>query len=818
MNNKLRLLVLSGILCFAAPAHSAPALTILPESVRLTGPEAWQQLLAEASLDGYQQDWTDRVEWSSSDHGIATVSETGLVRPVTDGSAVITAKAEGRSGEVSVIVQGTAKPFAWSFRNHVIPVLTKMGCNQGACHGALAGKNGFKLTLRGYDPPADHWALTRESVARRVTLADPASSLMLLKPTAAVPHGGGKRFDPDSLEYRVIAEWIAAGAPAPRPDAPDVIGLDVYPRAATLEPGATQRVVVNARYSDGRVADVSRWAKYATTDEAIASVDDTGMVTMTGLGEVAITVWYSSRVRDSRLTVPFPNEISEDDFRGFPRNNFVDDFALAKLKKLRIAPSRPATDSEFIRRAFLDATGTLPSAEEVEQFLDDTSAGKRTRLIDSLLERDEFVDYWAYKWSDLFLVSSENLDKTAMWDFYNWIRDAVKTNKPWDDFAREILASSGSTRRHPALNYFVIHQETAELAENVTQAFMGQRLMCARCHNHPLEKWTQTQYYRFANLFARIAIKDGREPGDSIVFAKSSGDIPHPRLLRPLPPTPLDGEPLPLDSPEDRRLHLTRWLTSSENPYFARNLVSRVWANFFARGLVFPEDDLRATNPSSNEELFGALVKDFVDHDFDVKQLIRTIMNSGTYQLSSEPNATNETDNKYYSKYIVKRLSAEVILDAYSQITGVPSEFEGYPRGMRALELPDVEVNSQFLDSFGRPDRLVCDVKERSSDPSVAQALHVINGDTLNGKLRSPGGNINSLLKLGLSDSRILQHIFLSAFSRYPTESERESILAALRESRQEQGPIDARQQARREALQDMLWALLTKKEFLFNH
>ena len=368
------------------------------------------------------------------------------------------------------------------------------------------------------------------------------------------------------------------------------------------------------------------------------------------------------------------------------------------------------------------------------------------------------------------------------------------------------------------MNYFVIHQETAELAENVTQAFMGQRLMCARCHNHPLEKWTQTQYYRFANLFARIAIKDGRELGDSIVFAKSSGDIPHPRLLRPLPPTPLDGEPLPLDSPENRRLHLARWLTSSENPYFARNLVSRVWANFFARGLVFPEDDLRATNPASNEELFSALVKDFVDHDFNVKHLIRTIMNSGTYQLASEPNATNQTDSKYYSKYIVKRLSAEVILDAYSRITGVPSEFEGYPRGMRALELPDVEVNSQFLDSFGRPDRLVCDVKERSSDPSVAQALHVINGDTLNNKLRNQGSNINLFLKLGLSDSRILEHVFLSAFSRYPTESERESILAALRESRQEQGPVEARRQARREALQDMLWALLTKKEFLFNH
>jgi hypothetical protein len=803
---------------FLSFAAFAQDFAILPNSVELTGPEARHQLLAEATVDGRQEDWTRAGQWSSSNPKIATVDQTGLVTPLSDGQVTITAKAQGRSASASVRVKNARAAFTWSFRNDVIPVLTKMGCNSGACHGALAGKNGFKLTLRGYDPEVDYDTLTRQSIGRRIALAEPAQSLVLLKPTMVIPHGGGRRFDTNSLEYRVISEWIAAGTPRPSDNDPQITGLEVYPKTATLKPNAEQQILVRAKYSDGQIRDVTRWVKFSSSDEGVATVDDFGRVKMNGSGEAAVTLYYQSRVLYSRLSVPFPNQVDPAVYTKFQRNNFIDDFVLAKLKALNIAPSSPASDHPFIHRAYVDAAGILPTAEDVENFLADKSPDKRKKLIDALLEREEFVDYWAYKWSDLLLVSSRRLRSNAMWAFYNWIRESVKENKPWNKFAGEIFTSSGNTRQLGALNYFVLHKDPIDLTENVTQAFLGQRITCARCHNHPLEKWTQKQYYQMANLFARVGLKNGAEPGDMVVFAKASGDINHPRLLRPLPPAPLDGVPLPLDSPADRRAHFAKWLTGPENTNFARSLVNRVWANFMGRGLVDPVDDVRATNPASNEELFEALSKDFVSSGFDVKRLIRTIMNSGVYQLSSESNATNQNDNKYYSRYIIKRLPAEVLLDAMSQVTGVPARFPGYPAGTRALQLPDTQVKSEFLAAFGRPNRVICDAGERSSQPSISQALHVINGDTLNKKLSAPDGYAALAVKLGLSDSRILDHLFLSAYSRYPTEAEKQPMLEALKKARATTGSPEAQRDAHRQALEDMMWAMLTSKDFLFNY
>jgi hypothetical protein len=408
----------------------------------------------------------------------------------------------------------------------------------------------------------------------------------------------------------------------------------------------------------------------------------------------------------------------------------------------------------------------------------------------------------------LLLVSSKNLNTTTMWAFYNWIRDSVKQNKPWDQFAKEIFLSSGSTRQNGALNYFVLHKDPILLAENATQAFLGQRITCARCHNHPLEKWTQTQYYQMANLFARVGVKNGTSAGENIVFAKASGDVLHPRLARPLPPTPLDGQSISIDSTQDRRIVFAEWLTSPKNAMFSRTIVNRVWANFMGRGLVDPVDDLRATNPASNEELFAALTKDFVEHGYDVRRLIRTIMNSSAYQLSSEANATNQSDNIYYSKHIIRRLSAEVILDAMSQVTGAPTAFAGYPAGTRAMQLPDTQVKSEFLTSFGRPVRNICDAAERSSDPTIAQALAVINGDTLNKKLSAADGTIALLIKVRMSDRRILEFVTLAAFSRYPTPQEKDMLGAVEK----------ARGEGHRQAVEDMVWAMLTSKEFLFQH
>ena len=802
----------------AASALSAASLSVLPGSIQLTGPEARHQLLAEATADGRQADWTRSATWTSSNPQVAKVDAGGLVTPLADGDAIITATGNGQAATTKVRVKNAKAAFTWSFRNDVIPVLTKMGCNQGACHGALAGKNGFKLTLRGYDPDVDYTTLTRQSAGRRISLSEPADSLVLLKPTAAVPHGGGKRFSTDSLEYRVLAEWIAAGTPPPAETDVQITGLEVFPATAILKPEATQQLVVRATYSDGTARDVTRWVKFASSDEGVATVDDSGLAKMTGRGEAAITLWYSSKVLYSRLTVPFDNEIAPEIYTKSPRNNYIDDLVLTKLKALNLAPSAPASDSVFIRRAYLDAAGILPTVEEVEQFLADSSPDKRRKLIDSLAERPEFVDFWAYKWSDLLLVNSRRLGPKATRAYYNWIRESVEKNQPWDAFARELFTSSGNTKQMGGLNYFVLHKDTIDLAENVTLAFLGQKLTCARCHNHPLEKWTQKQYYQFANLFSRIGFKNGAEPGDTVVFSKLSGDINHPRLMRPLAPTPLDGPPMALDSAEDRRVHFAKWLTGKDNPYFARAIVNRVWGNFMGRGLTDPVDDVRASNPASNEELFSAVTKDFVANGYDIKRLIRQIMNSAAYQRSSEANATNQSDGKYYSKYVVKRLPGEVILDAMSQVTGVPTSFSGFPAGLRALQLPDVQVQNQFLASFGRPARLICDAAERSSEPSITQALHVINGDTLNKKLSDPNGFASLALKLGLGDARILEHLFLAAYSRYPSESEKQSLSAALAKSRETTGSPEAQRDARQKTLEDMMWALLTSKEFLFNY
>jgi hypothetical protein len=806
-----------GLLLLCASVY-AGSLKVLPDSAILRGGEARHQFIAESSTGDRQQDMTASAHWVSSNPAVAKVDAAGMVTPVSDGDATITAEAAGDKSSARVHVVSNKDPYIWTFKNDVLPVMTKVGCNQGACHGALSGKGGFKLTLRGYDPDADYDTLTRQSLGRRVLLSDPSHSLMLLKPTMAIGHGGGQRFKTDSQEYRIISQWIAAGAPAPKETDPTVVSLEVFPAKATLRINDRQQLVVRAKYTDGDVRDVTRWVKFSSSEEAIASVDDLGHVKMNGPGEAAITLWYQSRVSYARLGVPFDNKVDPAVYSQFDRHNYIDDFVVDKLKALNIAPSKPADDATFLRRAYLDAAGILPTSEEVETFLADKSPGKRGKLIDRLLERDEYVDYWSYKWSDLLLVSSRKLAPNAMWSFYNWIRASVKNDKPWNTMVNEIFTGTGDTLQNGALNYFVIHKDPIDLTENATLAFMGQRLTCARCHNHPLEKWTQKQYFQMANIFSRVGLKSGNQAGDMVVFSKVSGDIDHPRLLKPLAPTPLDGRPMALDSPEDRRLPFAKWLTSPDNHMFARAMVNRVWANFMGRGLVDPVDDVRATNPASNEDLFAAVSKDFVDHGYDIKRLIRTIMNSETYQLSAEANATNQNDNKYYSKYIVKRLPAEVLLDAMSQVTQVPTRFDNYPGNIRAQQLPDVRVKSEFLTSFGRPARITCDAAERSQAPSIAQALHVINGDTLNKKLSSPDGFPALAVKLGMSDSRLLETVFLSAYSRYPSETEKQTMVDLLQKARVTSGPVALQTDARRKAVEDMMWAMLSSKEFLFNY
>jgi hypothetical protein len=699
----------------------------------------------------------------------------------------------------------------WSFRNHVIPVMTRLGCNSGACHGSSAGKGGFKLTLRGYDPEVDYNTLTRQSLGRRTNKLEPARSLLLLKPTMTIGHGGGKRLEVGSLEYKVVSEWIAAGMAAPGEADPSITRLEVAPKEITLGSGEEAQVRVKAIYSDGQAEDVTRWAKYAAADGSVATVDDEGRVKIQGSGETAVTIWYQSRVAFARFASPYPAKIAPEIFARSKRSNFIDDLVLKKLQTLRIAPSEEATDHEFVRRAYLDACGILPTAQEIESFLADTSADKRARLIDALLEREEFVDYWTNRWADVFLVSSSKLSSNAMWSFHGWIRNSVKSNKPWDRMAREVVTASGNTLENGAANYFVIHKEPTDLSENFSMAFLGMSITCARCHNHPMEKWTQKQYYQMANLFGRVGMKNGTRPGDVEVYTKPSGEVNHPRLNRPLDPAPLDGASIAMDAPRDRREYLAEWLTSSKNPYFTRALVNRVWKNFMGRGLVEAVDDLRATNPPSNEELMQALCDETARHNFDVKHLIRTIMNSAAYQRSSKANELNRQDEKYYSRYIVRRLTAEAMLDAISQVTGAPTAFPNYPAGMRAMQLPDARINSYFLKAFGKPERATTCECERSSEPTVTQALHIINGDTINQKLRAPGGVVDNFVRLGFSDEAIINHVYLSALSRRPSPGEMKDLQAVLKES-------DGSKDSRRHAIEDAVWSVLTSREFLFNH
>lgn len=820
------MLLLCPLLITVCPAAAAD-LKIVPPAVPLQGLQAYQRLLVLAEEKGkVVGDVTAQAVLASSNPAVAQVEKDGTVRAVGDGVAIVTAVQDGRKAAVKVTVTGTKEPFAWSFRNHVIPVLTKLGCNSGACHGALAGKGGLKLSLRGYAPADDHFVLTRQADGRRVNRLEPAQSLFLRKPTTAVEHGGGLKLEVGSPEYQVLSEWIAAGAPGPDEKDVRIERLEVFPRAAVLQPKDQLQMVVRAWYSDGSAQDVTRWARFSSTEDLVAGVAGSGKVTVSGNGEAAITVLYSNLVGLSQITSPLPNKLEPAIFAKEKRHNFIDEQILQKLQRLNIPPSPTCTDQEFIRRAYLDAAGILPTPEEVQKFLAEPAPNRREKLIDALLQRPEFVDYWAYKWSDVLLVSSRRLQEPAMWAFYQYIRQSVADNKPWDQFAREILTASGSNLQNGAANYYVLHTDVVDLTETTAVTFLGMSVTCCRCHNHPMEKWTQDQYWSLANLFSRVARKNGDQPGELLVQSQPTGEVLHLRRGVAMPPAPLDGQSLPLESSQDRRQYFADWLTAKDNPYFARALVNRVWRNFLGRGLVEAEDDLRQTNPASNEELLQALAQDFIQHNYDVKHLIRIIMNSAAYQRSAQPLPGNASDDRFYSRYLVRRLAAEVVLDAYSQVTGVPTLFhqvqvgasggirntDAYPPGTRALQLPDSLVVSQFLDSFGRPERTQSCSCERQQESSVSQALHLNNGKTLNDKLRAKECRIEQWVKEKISAEEAVQRLFHLALARQPRLEERQQLLRLINEAGRDP------QLTRREVLEDLFWAVLTGREFLFNH
>ncbi len=814
-------LVALSVLLATCLGMAATNLVILPSNVTLSGPEARQRVIVERVLDKqFIGQMTNGIEFTSSDPNIVRI-ENGTLLPVKNGTAAIKVKAGKLSASAPVTVTGMGQAFDWSFRNHIQPVLAKNGCSSGACHGAAAGQNGFKLSLRGYDDEGDFLALTHGALGRRIVPSDPGRSLLLLKPTGAVPHKGGKRFEVESLDYRIIAQWIAAGAPAPNAKDPRITRIEVLPRRTVLSPDAIQQLSVRAFFDDGHTEDVTRWAKYTSANETVAQIDEHGQVKVVGFGEGAITAWYLSRIDIASVAVPFTNVISPKIFGAAKRRNFIDDLILEKLKSLNLPPSRRSSDEEFIRRAFLDTAGILPNAEETRVFLADKSAAKRDRLIESLLRRPEFVDYWTYKWSDLLLVSSKQLKPAAMWSYYNWIRLNVAANTPWDEFARKVITAQGSTLENGAANFYVLHDDPRNMAETVSQTFLGMSINCAKCHNHPLEKWTNTQYYQMANLFARVHTKNGTGDGDNIIFVSNTGDLVQPLTGKPQTPAPLDGKPLDIESPADRRAHLADWLVVRDNSYFTRSIVNRVWANFMSVGLVESVDDMRVTNPASNEKLLSALAEFLADQKFDLKQLMRAILQSEAYQRASESLPENAADSRFYSRHYPRRLMAEVLHDAIAGVTEVATQFavdrrnanggigEQYPFGLRALQLPDTQTDSYFLRTFGRPDREKTCECERTLEPTVTQVLQIANGDIINKKVESKSSQVAKVLAEKTPDDKIVENLYLSALSRYPQEAEKAKLLKVIAATPEPE---------RRQAIEDLYWAVLSSKEFLFNH
>ena len=716
------------------------------------------------------------------------------------------------------------------FKNEVVPVFSKLGCNSGACHGAVAGKGGLRLSLHGYDPLSDFFNVARQARGRRIEPAAPERSLLLTKPTGIVPHKGGVRFEVDSPEYQLLKSWIESGAPPPRPDEISVQRIAVMPAANVVSQGQQFPVSVTAHFDDGTTRDVTRWARFSSTDESLARVDQEGNISVIGYGEGAITAWYSSKLAVARVTSPYDNEISSEvakkTFRS-KQDNFIDRLILNQLERLNILPSPLAEDEVFLRRAYLDTIGTLPTPQEVLEFTAQSSQHRKERLVNSLLERSEFVDYWTYQWSDLLLINGTKLRPKAVKAFYDWVRSRVEKNTPWDEFVREIITARGSSIENGATNFYALHQDPENMAENASQAFLGLSIGCAKCHNHPLEKWTNDQYYAFANLFSRVRAKgwggDTRN-GDGVrtLFLADAGELIQPIRGRPQPPTPLDGQAIPFDYQGDRRVPLAKWLTAPENPYFARAISNRIWARFFGVGLVESVDDMRITNPASNEKLLDAASKFLIERNYDLKQLMKQILLSNAYARSSTPLPENKVETRFYSRYYPRRLMAEVLLDAVSQVTDVPTKFnrigfpgadsqktDFYPEGTRAIQLYDSAVVSYFLKSFGRNQREITCECQRSDEPSMVQVLHISNGDTINQKLESKNNWLTELLENVDCDVDAIELAFIRVLSRHPQKAETDGILQSF-------GDYEPSQ--RRLLFEDLLWGLMSSREFLFNH
>jgi hypothetical protein len=793
------------------------SLAVFPDRFTLRGGDDARQLLVTATLaDGRLHDLSSDAAYEIADAAIVSVTPNGRVRPLADGTTTITVRHAGHSVAIPVEVTQFGESLPINFPNQVVPIFTKLGCNAGGCHGKQTGQNGFKLSLLGFDPEADYASLVKESRGRRLFQSAPEQSLLLRKPTGTIAHGGGRKLEPGSDEYAVVRGWIAAGAPYGRPADPVVTRIDVVPAQRTLSRQNRQQLVVLAQYSDGRVEDVTRRAQYESNDFGISTVDASGVVRTLGLsGQAGIMTRYQGHVATFRATVPLGVPVPEYDLSV---KTIADRFTLRQWRTLGLKPSEPCTDEEFIRRASLDICGSLPTPGEVGAFVAESGPDKRDRLIDSLLDRPEYGYHFANKWADVLRVRRRREDGRAQgtFAFHEWIRSALASDLPFDRFVRELLTATGDEARNPPVVWYKEVQTPEQFADDVAQVFLGQRVACAQCHHHPYERWGQDDYWGLAAFFGRVGRKALPPPGlnvqrpPQLIFTKSSGTVTNKRTNRAAPPQPLGGGPLKIGTDDDPRQSLADWLTAPDNPYFARAIVNRYWAHFFGRGIVDPPDDMRVTNPPSNPELLDALAAGFVANHFSLKWLVRTICQSHTYGLSAMPNEWNRHDRQNFARYFPKRMTAEVLLDAVSQVTDSPTAFAALPRDRhaprRALMLPDEAFPSYFLDIFGRPQRLSACECERVSEANLAQTLHLLMSDEVQTKLSRPGGRAEALAADPRPVAEKVEELFLRALARKPTADE----LAAA------EVVIKKRGKNAKQAYEDIVWALLQTKEFAF--
>ncbi|MEQ8785056.1 MAG: DUF1549 and DUF1553 domain-containing protein [Pirellulaceae bacterium] len=790
------------------PAGSLTAIQFeRPGELLFHGPNDRAQLVVAGKYSsGQTHDLTHQVAYSVQPAGVVQVARDGFVTPLADGEAVITAKAaSGQTVSTPCRVEQFDSPRPINFGNEIVPIFTKLGCNSGGCHGKSGGQNGFRLSLLGFYPSEDYEWLVKEHRARRIFPAAPQFSLLLTKPMNKLPHGGGRRLDEDSYEHELLVRWIEQGMPYGSDDDPTVERIEVLPRQRAMNRDSRQQLQVVAHYSDGTTRDVTRLSGYESNDTEMAESTTSGLVSVFDRpGDTAVMVRFQGQVDVFRASIPLGVPIAKLP----PAKNFVDTLVFAKLKNLGIPPSPLCDDATFVRRAFVDITGSLPTAEQARSFVESKAPNKRDELIDLLVDSPGYGDYFGAKWTMVLRNRRVQNNTAVSFRFHDFVRRSIQRNVPYDQFVRSILAASGDVESNPAASWYTqVNTSTAQL-EDAAQLFLGMRIQCARCHHHPFERWSQNDYYGFEAFFSQVGLRDNAKGLDDGEVYHKGGEAQstNPRSNEKLRPAGLGGEPLDVPAYEDPRHALVDWMADPENPFFARALVNRYWKHFFGRGIVDPEDDMRVTNPPTNPELLDALAQNFIDSKYDLKQLVRTICRSSTYQLSSEPNEYNAADKLNFSSFYPRRMNAEPLYDAINQVAGTNVNFSGMPQGTKAVQLPDSGFNDYFLTVFGKPQAESACECERSSEANLAQSLHLLNSTDIQGKLASGAGRCQTLANQAeRAEEEKITEIYYAALSRPPREAELKLMLEYV-----------SRRPNKRQAYEDILWAIFNTKEFLF--